>query len=167
MMLKSMRKDNEAEIYIIRYSETEKILVGTTSDDVSYFSRIPNVKTNNYVTLPPKKIYEFLKAVAAFSNSVKIALSMSGIELTVKTTKTTIATIIPREDITLELTNEGSETSYPINECLYAFNAMKNAAAVKIGLGEKDKPMQIDFYIGRKDHEKESVARVLVAMGEY
>ena len=92
---------------------------------------------------------------------------MSGIELTAKTKGTAIAMTIPKEDITLELTNEGSETSYPVEECLYAFSAMKNAAAVKICLGEKDKPMQMDFYFGRKDQEKESVARVLVAMGEY
>lgn len=165
--LKSKRADTETEEYIIRYSFDEKILKWGTSDRSVSDTRVPKIKTYNNATLSPRKIYGFLKAVAETSYTFGIALTKSGIELKSKTTGAAIATAIPKEEMSIELTDEGSFSNYPIKYVIKAFKAMQNATTVKISLGQKDSPMQIEFYIGRKEHETESTAKVLVARGEY
>lgn len=165
--LKSKREDRETEEYIIRYSVDEKTLKWGTSDRSVSDTRVPKIETYNYATLSPRKIYDFLKTVAETSRTFGIALTKSGIELKVKTTGAAIATAIPKEEMSIELTDEGSFSNYPIECVIKAFRAMRNATMVKISLGQKDTPMQIDFYIGRKEHETESTAKVLVARGEY
>ena len=148
--------------YRIRYQEVETSIRGLTQEDGLYVPKIPKITMRNSVLLERERVWSFFKAAEQVSDAFRVTLDKEGLKLTCKTDDTTIKTVIPKKDMTVEMTDAETTSAYSIEWVMPAFKNLREIRDIKISLGSNDYPMKIDFLKGMVKMD-DSVVSLLVA----